>query len=102
MIADNLHYRRARRLFLTRLPDRLITVARTVARRVPLPTKFGAESFVRTMGDQFWLRASQPRRLIVVVALATANWPLDAAALSVPPAAFGYPRPFGCCSRSAC
>jgi len=80
---------------LTRQPDRSVRVARAVARRVPLLTEKSAESFVRTMGDQIRLLATHPRRLLVVSLLSAANWLLDAAALWVLLAAFGYPLAFG-------
>ena len=80
---------------LTRHPARSVTAARAVARRLPLVTEAGAESFVRTLGGQIRLLATHPRRLLVVVVLSAANWLLDAAALWVLLAAFGYPLAFG-------
>lgn len=80
---------------LTRHPDRASRIARAVARRVPLLSEAGADTFVRTMGDQIRLLLTHPRRLVVVVVLSTANWLLDAAALWVLLAAFGHPPAFG-------
>lgn len=80
---------------LTRHPARAIRVARAVGRRVPLLTEAGAESVVRTLGDQIRLLVTHPRRLLVVVVLSTANWLLDAAALWVLLAAFGHAPAFG-------
>ena len=107
-LSDNLYYRVAGiavlallaaaalgAWLLTRHPQRSIRVARGIARRVPFLTETGAESFVRTMGHQIRLLATHPRRLLVVVLLSAANWRLDAAALWVLLAAFGYPLAFG-------
>ena len=80
---------------LTRHPERSGATARAIARRLPLLTEAAAESFVRTMRDQLRLLATHPRRLLVVVVLSAAKWLLDAAALWVLLAAFGYPLAFG-------
>jgi uncharacterized protein (TIRG00374 family) len=80
---------------LTRHTDRAIRAARAVARHLPIVTEAAAESFVTTMARQVRNLLTDPRRMSVVLALAVANWLLDASTLWVLFAAFGHTLPVG-------
>ncbi|HEX4442107.1 MAG TPA: YbhN family protein [Galbitalea sp.] len=67
-----------------------LAIVERVARRVPFLREDTAVSFVGMLSDQVHHHRSSPRRLVVAVLLAAANWMLDIAALWVMLLAFGH------------
>lgn len=80
---------------LTRRTDEAAGIAQRIARRIPLVTQERAESFVRTLSAHIRELLTDRRRTVIALGFATANWLLDAAALWLILAAFGFTANIG-------
>jgi uncharacterized protein (TIRG00374 family) len=77
-------------IMLTRGQESSVRFVRAIARRIPYLTEDAVERYVRTAASRLSELAKDRRMLVQAVLWATLNWLLDAAALWVFIAAYGY------------